>query len=204
MKTILLSSLAVFTAAGASAGTIDFESIPDLENVTTQYSSKGITFGNATALTAGISLNEFDFPPRSGTNVIVDSGGPLVGSFDAPVEFVEAFLTYTLPVTFSVFDVKGNLLASLISQYTDNLQTGSNPSNEKFYLASNVGIGSFSFAGGAFGNSFALDDLRFEEKDKQSVPEGASFWTLLAVPAVLLLKRRSLQTQVALEGIQIR
>jgi hypothetical protein len=61
----------IFILAGraASAGsiTLDFEGFPDSTILSTQYS--GLTFTNAIILTAGISLNEFEFPPHSGVNV---------------------------------------------------------------------------------------------------------------------------------------
>ena len=59
----------------AGAAVIDFEILASLESVTSQFA--GLTFSNSTTLTAGISLNEFDFPPHSGDNVVSDDGGPI-------------------------------------------------------------------------------------------------------------------------------
>jgi hypothetical protein len=85
----LVIGFVLFLAIGgikeSGALTIDFESLSDSEIVTTQYAGVGVTFSNATALTAGISLNEFDFPPNSGVNVVYDEGGPMTISFDIPV-----------------------------------------------------------------------------------------------------------------------
>jgi hypothetical protein len=65
-KRLLLSAIIVigtFLGVGISAQadpvTIDFEGLTDSTAVTTQYS--GLIFINATILTAGVSLNEFEF-----------------------------------------------------------------------------------------------------------------------------------------------
>src|SRR5882672_6224065 len=58
---------------------LDFEGFSDSDFLTTQI--PGLTFSNAMVLTASISLNEFDFPPHSGSNVIFDAGGPIGISF---------------------------------------------------------------------------------------------------------------------------
>ena len=60
-RRILSATFALFASAlPGLCTTLDFESLSDLESVTNQFS--GVTFANAVALTAGISLNEFDFP----------------------------------------------------------------------------------------------------------------------------------------------
>ena len=56
----------------------------DLEPLTAQFNAQGIVFQNAIAfktLTAFGTLNELDFPPKSGVTVVSDSGGPINGQF---------------------------------------------------------------------------------------------------------------------------
>ena len=84
--------LAVVLPVSLCAGivTLDFEGFPDGTLLTNQYS--GLTFTNATVLMAGISLNEFEFPPRSGVNVVSDNGAPILISFSTPVPSLPPFL----------------------------------------------------------------------------------------------------------------
>ncbi len=70
-----------------SATTIDFEGLNDGDAVTTQFAAQGVIMSNSTVLTAGASLNEFEFPPASGINVAVDDGGPLTLTFSVPIQF---------------------------------------------------------------------------------------------------------------------
>ena len=68
---LFVAGLVVFGGrVNAASITLDFEGLPDSTILTTQY--PGITFTNAIILTAGISLNEFEFPPHSGMNVVSD------------------------------------------------------------------------------------------------------------------------------------
>src|SRR5512139_3961412 len=83
----------------AQAITINFDSLSDSESVTTQF--PGVTFSNTAVLSAGISLNEFEFPPRSGSNVAFDNGGLMTIAFSTPMADFEAFFTYAVPLTLS-------------------------------------------------------------------------------------------------------
>jgi hypothetical protein len=143
--------------------TIDFEQFSDLESV---GSVGAATFTNAMVLVAGSSLNEFEFPPASGLNVVFDSGGPLSISFATPVLSFSGLFTYMAPVTLSAFDSGGNLLASLESSFSTNLaesgEPGSTP-NELLQISSAAGIASIVALGDPSGGSFALDDVTFEE-----------------------------------------
>ena len=86
-----LAVLLLFSCRPAQAGivTVDFETfpdgtpIPDSTSITTQF--PGLIFTNTTVITAGISLNEFEFPPHSGTNVAFDDGGPISIDFASPI-----------------------------------------------------------------------------------------------------------------------
>ena len=75
--------LASPSAVFADVITIDFESLSEFAPVTTQF--PGLTFLNATVLTAGSSLNEIELPPHSSQNVVVDDSGPMSLAFDSPV-----------------------------------------------------------------------------------------------------------------------
>jgi len=66
----LVATFSLSLPAGAVTVGIDFESLAELEVVTTQFAAQDITFSNATTLVAGSLLNEIDFPPTSGTHVI--------------------------------------------------------------------------------------------------------------------------------------
>ena len=111
MKTSLPLGAAAFlcaaalTSASASATTIGFESLADLDPVTTQFSPSGVTFANTIALKAGLSLNDGEFPPHSGSVVISDDGGPMTMLFSTPVTQVGVFFTYALPLTLTAWDV---------------------------------------------------------------------------------------------------
>jgi len=52
--------------------TLNFEGLGDLDSVTNQF---GLMFAKTVVLTPVISLNEIDFTPHSGVNVVSDDGG---------------------------------------------------------------------------------------------------------------------------------
>ncbi|MEK7201668.1 MAG: hypothetical protein AAB737_03475, partial [Patescibacteria group bacterium] len=54
----------------AAAVTIDFEGLTDLDAVTDQFAAQGVLFESTAVLTAGISLNEFKFPPAASSPVM--------------------------------------------------------------------------------------------------------------------------------------
>ena len=88
LRTILHVSICVLlfgTFQSSSATSLDFEGLSDGDVVTTQFSAQGVTVSHSTVLTAGVSLDEFEFPPHSGSNVVVDEGGPMLFSFTMPV-----------------------------------------------------------------------------------------------------------------------
>src|SRR5580704_11463446 len=96
----------------ADSFTIDFENLSDSTSVGSAYASSGVIFTNALVVTAGISLNEFDFPPNSGSNVVVDNGGPITLTFLTPVSSFSGFFTYALPLTVDGFGSSNQLLVS--------------------------------------------------------------------------------------------
>jgi hypothetical protein len=172
-------AVAVFLAVPASLFAapvlINFDDLNDTETITGQFA--GITFANAIALSAGVSLNEFEFPPRSGSNVASDDGGPIRLAFAQPASAVGGYFTYAVPVTVSAFNAANVLLGSVSSLFSSNMglsgDGGSSP-NELIQLAfSNIAY--VTFAGSSLGGSFTVDDLTYtlSETTPPPVPEPA-------------------------------
>jgi hypothetical protein len=173
------------------ADTIDFEGLPDSTQLTTQYA--GLTFTNATVITAGISLNEFEFPPNSGVNVVFDDGGPITIDFSTAVSSVGAYFTYIEPLTLDGFDATDNLLASATSAFSSNDalygDPGSSP-NEFISISDAGGISSITITGDPAGDSFVMDDLTFTPITTTSAPEPSSGLLLLTSAIVLMAFHR--------------
>lgn len=147
--------------AGLSASPIiiDFEGLSDSEILTTQI--PGLTFTNATALTAGINLNEFEFPPASGINAVFDTGGPMRIDFATPLAEVGGRFNYLVPLVFEAFDSLNFSLGTVGSSFSSNLalsgDAGSVP-NEFIGLAFG-NISYITIKADPSGGSFTLDDL---------------------------------------------
>jgi hypothetical protein len=167
---------------------IDFEALPDSTIVTNQYS--GLTFTNATILSAGISLNEFEFPPHSGTNVISDNGGPISIVFSTPVLSFGGYFTHVEPLTLVGFDASDNQVASAASVFSSNDamfgDPGSSP-NEFLQVGFAGGISRVTITGDPLGDSFVLDDITY---GTSSVPEPSSTFLLLSGALNLFILRR--------------
>lgn len=154
----------------ASATTLDFEGFPDSTILTNQY--PGVSFTNAIILTSGISLNEFEFPPHSGVNVVSDNNGPVTIDFAAPILSFSGYFTYSEPLTLQGFDSSSVQVASATSLFSNNEAVSGDPGsgpNELIQLAFNAGISSLTIRGDPLGGSFALDDLTYT--GLTSVPE---------------------------------
>jgi hypothetical protein len=176
----LLFSAAVLARADA----ISFEDRSDSESVTNQY--LGLVFSNATAIKAGVSLNEFSFPPHSGNTVVFDDGGPLSLTFASPVSQFSAYFTYTTQLTFTAFDASGNPIATMLSTFGNNTadggDPGSNPNESLVFAVSS--ISRITITGLATGNSFVMDDVAFNSAPT-NVPEPATLTLMaLGLPAV--------------------
>lgn len=180
-------------ALPAAGMTIGFDDLGDATAVTTQYA--GLTFGDATAVTAGLSLNELEFPPRSGSNVVFDDGGPLTISFATPVRSVFGYFTHatSLTLSFVPFDV-AEVLGPVTSAFAANLalsgDAGAVP-NELLGTTSLGGISAVTISGDPAGASFTLDDLAYEPLRSGSVPEPTTL-LLVAAGVVGLGRRRAL------------
>lgn len=123
-----------------------------------------MTFSNAIILTSGISLNEFEFPPHSGVNVVSDFGGPISTDFATPVSSFSGYFTYAETLTLDAYGTSNNLLASAVSAYTNNEalsgEPGSSP-NELLEVSSLSGISEITITGDPAGGSFVLDDATY-------------------------------------------
>lgn len=176
--------LLFFIASSTQADVITFEERSDSESVTNQY--PGILFSNATALKAGISLNEFSFPPHSGTTVVFDDGGLLSLTFLNPVSEFSAYFTYTTQLTFTAFDAEDNQILSMMSAFSNNTADGGDPGSNpnEFILFSMLGISRITITGLPTGSSFVMDDASFTNSPT-AVPEPATLTLLaLGLPAV--------------------
>jgi hypothetical protein len=187
LMSVVLFLLICVPAAFADIMTIDFEGVVDLTPITNQYA--GLVFSNATVISAGVSLNEFEFPPHSGINVAFDDGGMMSISFLTPVLNFSAFFTYTQPLTLTANDALNNVVASVSSQFANNLalsgDAGSS-ANELLSLNFAGGISEITIAGGPGGGSFTVDDITVETSDTTSTVPEVSSLTLLATVATLL------------------
>jgi hypothetical protein len=145
---------------GAQPATLlNFDGLVDSTSITNQF--LGLTFQNAAAISAGISLNEFEFPPHSGTNVAFDSGGTMTITFSSPIQSFAGYFTYSVPLTVQAFGTTGSQIVSVSSRFSSNEALsgvpGSSP-NELIQLDSGAGISQIVITGSATGTSFVLDD----------------------------------------------
>ncbi len=173
----------------AIGGSIDFEGLADGTLITNQYPA--LTFSNAIVLTAGISLNEFEFPPFSGTNVASDSGGPVGISFMSPLSSFAGYFTYAVPLTLTAFDAANNVVAMASSAFTNNMALSGDPGsmpNEFLRVVFSSGISSVKITGNPAGGSFVVDDATAGS----GVPEPASKVLVLSGGVILFVLRRGL------------
>ena len=183
--TVFLATL-LFAPFSLTAGqiVIDFEGFPDSTVLTSQYA--GLTFTNAIILTAGISLNEFEFPPHSGVNVASDNGGPMSIDFASSVSSFGGYFTYGIPLTLDAFDVTNTLVASVTSIFSNNEALSGDPGsspNEFIQVSFPGGISGITITAGQLGSSFALDDAVYTIGT--GTPEPSTF--LLSLPLFLIL-----------------
>lgn len=162
--------------------TIDFESLTDSQAVTNQFAN--LVFSNAAAISAGISLNEFEFPPRSGTNVVFDDAGPISIVFSTAADSFGAYFTYTSGITLKAFGGAANLLGSVSSGFASNTaQSGDLGSSPNEFL--NIvfsGIKRIVIEGDPTGGSFAMDDLIYQQSTGTggTTPEPSTTFLFLA------------------------
>ena len=196
-SSLLLATVLAASPVLAVPITVDFESFGDLDTVTTQIA--GLTFSNTAVLTAGISLNELDFPPHSGANVAFNSGDPITIDFSSPLDSFAAYFTYLAPVTLQAFDSAATLLGSVTSAYASNYVSDGLPASQPNELLQLTGLGLISrvtITGLAGGGSFVMDDLTATPGAPVTVPEPGTLALLLAGCLGLALRRRALERAV--------
>jgi hypothetical protein len=188
----VLASL-VPSAAVASPVVIGFESLTDGEAATTQF--PGLAFSNALVLTAGVSLDDAEFPPFAGSNVATDSGGPIEIDFAQPVINVGGYFTYAQPLLLRAFNASHILVGSVSSAFSNNEalsgDVGSLPNELLGFVSGN--ISSVTITGAPLGGSFTLDNLTYTSQSvpvPTSVPEPATFTLVLAGAAAAFARRR--------------
>jgi hypothetical protein len=211
MKTRISLDAAVFlcaaalASANASAVSIDFETLADGVAVTNQFAGAGLTFSNAISLKAGISLNELEFPPHSGSVVVSDDGGPMTLLFSSPVTQVSAFFTYAMPLTLTAWDALGafpgrSTLSAVLGQlHVFRECPGLRPTNSWNWCWRRVSrrrISKLTVTGDAGGGSFVLDDLVFTPT-AVPIPEPGTAALMAIAVAGLLARRRFAGSTVA-------
>ena len=163
--------------AMAEVTVFDFENLTDGENLTNQL--PGLTFSNALVASAGISLNDVDFPPFSGVNAITDIGGPISINFASPLSSVGAYFTYGKPLTLNAY-AGGSFIGSLSSPFSANYVSGGDigSSPNSFLSINGNGITLLTISGNSGGGSFVMDNLTVT-----SVPEPSeATFLLVGVP----------------------
>ncbi len=167
LKSVMLASTLLVASAAyqcAVAAPVGFEAFADGDSLVGQI--PGLTFTNSTVLTAGLGLNEFEFPPHSGVNAVFDDGGAITIAFTAPVFSVGAYFNYGTALAFSAFDGGGGLLYSSSSAYGSNLGLSGEPGSSvnEFISYGNAAalIARVVVTGNPSGGSFTMDDLTFD------------------------------------------
>jgi hypothetical protein len=184
---LAITGVLLFNQASAKADVVlTFEGFSDGTSLTNQI--PGLTFAHAIVLTAGIGLNEFEFPPHSGTDVVFDDGGPISINFASPALTFGGYFTYTVPLVLLGFDAGNNQVASAVSGFSNNLalsgELGSSP-NEFLSVDFASGLSSITITGDLSGGSFVMDDATVVS----AVPEPGTLALLLTGVGLLLIRK---------------
>lgn len=196
MKTSIRSTffaIILCLSSVSNASIVDFESLSTDDIVTTQF--LGITFLNAITLTSDISLNQFEYPPHSGFNVISDNGGAITIDFSVPVTDLNGYFTYNASLILEGFDSLNSLVVTSNSSFTNNTalsgDAGSNP-NELISLSYVNGLSKIVIRGDASGSSFVLDDLSYSTIPAVPLPTTIVFFITGLASLFLNTRQRKL------------
>lgn len=194
---LVVAASVLLGAWQANAIMIDFETISDGTVVTNQYSNLGVSFSGATTITAGMTLNELEFPPHSGANVVFDDGSPIMISFSFPVTQIGGYFTYTTPVTVAAYDLSGSILESTTSVFSSNLALSGDPGsspNEFLQVESSSPIYTLVIQGDLAGYSFTLDDFTFTGTSPiQPTPEPGTLILMAGALVAVFSVRKALR-----------
>jgi uncharacterized protein (TIGR03437 family) len=154
----LLVIVAPLLGWAQTPNTLDFENLSDGALVTSQF--PGLTFMNAIVLTSGFSLNDLDFPARSGTKVISDTGGPISIAFATPPSSFSGYFTHQGAITLTAFGPLGNILSTLTSSFSNTALTAdpAHPPNELIELSFPQAVSKLTVSSATAG-SLTLDDV---------------------------------------------
>ena len=184
---IFSASLILSVPLPCAGGILTFEGFADGTDLVDQYA--GVVFRNTMIITAGESLNEFEFPPYSGVNAATDSVGPVDILFDSPIQSFGAYFTYTIPIRVTAYDDASRVLGVVFSSYSNNLQFSGQPGsfpNELLELRF-AGIAEILIQGAPLGGSFVFDNLRIDQPVPTNIPEPSSFSSVVSGACALLL-----------------
>lgn len=179
---IIAATLALSAGASANAAVIDFEGLGDGALAPNTFA--GVTISSAYILTSGISLNEFEFPPKSGTKVAFNSGNAISFDFSSFATSFSLYVTGTENVTLSIFD-GATLLGSASTGGPNFVSVGS----PNFLLSLSGAHITNATVSAANANSFVIDDVSFSG----GVPEPAT-WAMMiggfAATGLVMRRRR--------------
>lgn len=185
LRLAILTIASTLQPLAASSATITFDYYTDLQAINNQIA--GAIFANATVLTAGMSLNELEFPPHSNPSVVFDDGGPITIVFNQPITSFFSYFTYSHSLSLTALGANGEVITTQGSLSSSNLaisgDAGSTP-NEIIKILAPGGFTSLLIAGDPQGSSFVMDDVTFETLS--SVPEAAPEWLLLSGLTIIL------------------
>jgi hypothetical protein len=178
----------------AASVTLDFEGMSDYSPADNIYALSGITFSSGLVVVSGAfggSLNESEFPPRSGAGVFLNDADTTTLLFASAITSFQGYFTYGGPLTLNFYNASDVLLTSILTGFSANLalsgDIGSLPNEE---LAAAVLADATRLDILAPGTDFTLDDVTVSANDASGVPEPAT-WLLVGAGVMFAVLRRA-------------
>lgn len=178
MRTTFLRAVSAVALAfsasvfAASQIVLNFESFGDGDIVGSSIAD--LSFSGDVIATAGLLLEEADFPPRSDVSVLVNVDSVIAVDFASPVFSVGAYVTHARPLVLAAYDQGSRLLGSVSTLFSTNtVLDGPTESqvNERLQVTSAVGIDRATFTCASQGALFALDDFYYDTEAAPPAPE---------------------------------